>query len=214
MLAAKNRSGGYLGRIKAAISKLSVALTGESWELGEVWHSQRHPERRYSPENARQIVTNLREHARDPQVAEVACLQVIGGLRHQEAVMLRGKDIDADRCVLHLERGTKSGRPRKVLVDKKCRGYLQALKKRAGLHSDGHVFQSRGRLGRRVERAVDEACKRLGIQDQGTHGFRGTFANVRYGEYRAAGLSEREARRMLAVDLGHGRVAVTYSYVA
>ncbi len=101
-----------------------------------------------------------------------------------------------------------------VTVDPKYREYLQALKDRADRRPDGCVFQGRGSLAARTERAVNASCKRLGIKDKGTHAFRGTFANTRYQKYRAQGKSDREARKLLAADLGHGRVQVTYSYVA
>ena len=212
-LAANERSGGYLGRIKAAIAKLSVVLHDERWDLGTGWHSDQRPERSYSPDDAKRIVTDLREHARDPQVADVAELQRIGGLRRREAAQLRRQDIDPARCTLHLVRGTKGGRIREVRVDPAHRDYLKALKERATGRRDGHVFQGRGSLGRRTERAVDEACRRLGIDDQGTHGFRGTFAQERYAEYRSEGSTDKAARKRLTQDLGHGRIAVTYAYV-
>ena len=213
-LATKERSGGYLGKVTAAIGKLSIALEGEKWDLGGGWHSDRRPERAYSDVDAGRIVQDLRERARDPQLGDVAELQQAAGLRRREAVQLRGQDIDPGRGVLRLEKGTKGGKVREVLVATEHKGFLQKLKECAGNHRDGHVFQGRGSLAKRLERAVDGACKRLGIRDQGTHGFRGTFAHRRYAAYRGQGLSDRQARRRLAGDLGHGRIEVTYSYVA
>jgi integrase len=112
-----------------------------------------------------------------------------------------------------LVRGTKGGRIREVRIDPKHSKFLEALKERGKRNSDGHIFRGRGSLGQRTERAVDEACRRLGIDDQGTHGFRRTFAQERYREYRGEGSTDKEARRRLTHDLGHGRIAVTYSYV-
>jgi integrase len=182
--------------------------------LGPGWHSDRRPDRAYSDVDAGRIVQSLRERARDPQLGDVAELQRVAGLRRQEAVQLRGQDIDPDRCTLTLRRGTKGGKVRQVQVDTEHRGFLKGLKERADRRRDGHCFQGRGSLGKRLERAVDEACKRLGVQDQGTHGFRRTFAQRRYCEYCDLGLGDRQARRQLARDLGHGRIEVTYSYVA
>ena len=212
-LAGKERAGGYLGKVKAAIGKLSEAVHGERWDLGPGWHSDKRPDRTYSEVDAGRIVQDLRERARDPQLGDVADLQRAAGLRRREAVQLRGKDIDPDRCVVSLERGTKGGRRREVRVDPEHRTLLQRLKARADRRPDGHVFAGRGGLAKRLERAVDEACRRLEIQDQGTHGFRGTWANLRYQRYRREGLSDRQARRRIAVELGHGRIEVTYSYV-
>ena len=212
-LAGRERSGGYIGRVRSAILKLSHALHGKRWNLGAGWHSDRRPERVYTDDQVAEIVADLQAHARDPQVAHVVRLQHIAGLRRREAVRLRGQDIDSERCLIHLERGTKGGRPRQVQVDAGHQAYLRELEARATQHRDGHVFQGRGSLGRRVERAVDEACRRLGIPDQGTHGFRKAFAAGRYEQLRAEGLGDVQARRELTGDLGHGRVQVTYSYV-
>lgn len=213
-LAARERSGGYIGRVKAALGKLSVALHGYRWELGTGWHSDPHPERVYTPDEAAQIIDDLQRHARDPQAADVVRLQTVAGLRREEAVRLRGQDIDPDRGLIHLERGTKGGRLRQVQVDREHAGFLQSLKARAAGCSDGCVFQGRGSLGRRVEQAVDQACRRLGLVDRGTHGFRKTFARARYDQYQAEGMSDPEARQALTGDLGHGRRQVTYSYVS
>ncbi len=213
LLGNRERSGGYIGRVRSAILKLSHALHGEPWPLGAGWHSDRRPERVYTGDQVAQIVADLQVHARDPQVAHVVRLQQIAGLRREEAVRLRGQDIDPEHGLIHLERGTKGGRPRQVQVDAEYQAYLQELVARAERHRDGHVFQGRGDLGRRVERAVDEACRRLDIQDQGTHGFRKTFAAGRYAQLRAEGLDDQDARRSLTNDLGHGRIQVTYNYV-
>ncbi len=213
-LAALDRSGGYIGRIKAALGKLSEALHGTRWDLGTAWHSDRRPDRAYSATDARRIYQDMGNNARDRQVGDVAQLQTIGGLRVSEAAQLRGRDIDVERCTLHLERGTKGGRVREVKLAEKYRPYLQELKDQAENHQDGCVFKGRGSLADRVERAVNAACKRLGIKDRGTHAFRGTFANTRYQQYIASDKTELQARRLLAADLGHGRVQVTYSYVA
>lgn len=212
-LAAKERAGGYLGQVKAAIGKFSIALHGQKWDLGGTWHSDPRPERAYTLEQARAIEADLRLHARDKQVADVVKLQRIAGLRREEAVRLRGHDIDLERCALRADKGTKGGRPREVQVDPQHLKDLETLKERAAQHSDGYVFQDRRGLGKRTERAVEEACKRLGIADQGTHGFRGLFAQQRYQEYRDAGMSDRQARLEVAHELGHGRISVTYSYI-
>ena len=213
-LAAKGRSGNYLGRIKAAIGKLSIALHGKKWDLGSTWHGDRQPERAYTPQQAVRVEQNVRQHARDKQTADVVKLQRIAGLRRKEAVYLRGQDIDAERCVLRLSVGTKGGRIREVPVDAKHRDYLRSLKERAEKSKDGHVFRGRGGLANRTERAVSNACKRLGLTGYATHGFRKMFAQARYRAYRHQGLTDRQARVEVARLLGHGRIEVTYSYVA
>jgi hypothetical protein len=76
-LAAKGRSGNYLGRVKAAIGKLSIALHGKKWDLGSAWHGDRRPERAYTPQQAVRVEQNVRQHARDKQTADVVKLQRI-----------------------------------------------------------------------------------------------------------------------------------------
>lgn len=214
ILGRKGRAGGYLGRVQSAIEKLSAALHGAHWDLGKGWHSDAHPERAYTPNDANALIADLRAHARDPQTADVVQLQVVAGLRVNEAVRLRGQDFDVEGCQLRLERGTKGGRMRAVTVDPAHRVFLQEMCDLGIRHSDGHVFQGRGSLAGRTERAVNEACKRLGIEDCGTHGFRKTFAQARYVDYLHDNTDDRTARRQLANDLGHGRAAVTVHYVA
>jgi integrase len=213
--ARQGRAGGTLGRIKSAIVKLSVALYGEGnkWKLEETWHSDRRPEKAYTPQQARQIEASVRQHARDPQTADVVKLASTGGLRRQEAVYLRGQDINVEKCTLTLVKGTKGGKVRTVHIDPKHRKYLAKLKRQAASNGDGSVFRGRGGLARRVENAVAAACKRLGIARKGVHAFRKTWAQERYHAYREQGLSDTQARRKLSRELGHRRIDVTYHYV-
>ena len=66
-----------------------------------------------------------------------------------------------------------------------------------------------------LERHVRRGCDQLGIQRRGVHGFRGTAAGEFIGIKRALGFTEAEARRELAMWLGHNphRTEVTYAYV-
>lgn len=67
----------------------------------------------------------------------------------------------------------------------------------------------------RLERHVRQACDQLGIQRRGVHGFRATAACQFVDLKRALGFTEAEARRELAMWLGHNpqRTEVTYAYV-
>lgn len=62
--------------------------------------------------------------------------------------------------------------------------------------------------------ALHRACTQAGVPDGSTHALRRTFARRRYESLRRQGLSDREARQVLARDLGHGahRISVTYAY--
>jgi integrase len=220
-------SGGYIGKLKAGIRKLDAGLKKRGWrdkdapdllEPGGGWHSDRRPERAYSPQQAKHIIADMRERANDPQTASVVELQRIAGLRISEAVMLRGEDIDVEACTVRAVKGTKGGRPRTVHVDEEYADVLTRLKRKAEEHRDGHVFRGRGHRGqslaKRTRGSVRHACERLGIACYGTHGFRKTWAQEQYRQLRMQELDDREARCELAEGLGHGRPQVTYSYVA
>jgi len=219
-------SGGYIGKVKSALCKLDIAMKAREYRPhnappllspGGGWHSDRRPERAYTPDQAERIVGYLRAHARDGQVADVVQLQWVAGLRVSEAAMIRGQDIDPRTCTVHAVRATKGGRPRVINVDSQHRPFLEKLKEQAQAHLDGHVFQGRGSRGaslvRRTQEAVSYACERLEITGYGTHGFRRSWAQERYGTLRDQGLDDHEARRLVAQGLGHNRLDVTYSYI-
>ena len=67
----------------------------------------------------------------------------------------------------------------------------------------------------RLERYVRQACDELDIQRRGVHGFRATAACEFVDIKRTLGYTEVEARRELAIWLGHNphRTEVTYAYV-
>jgi len=219
-------SGGYIGKVKAAIRKFDVAMRVKGYrsrdatpllQPGSGWHSDRRPERAYTPHQAERIIGNMRDHAKDKQTADVAQLQRVAGLRITEAVMIRGKDIDPCTRTVHAVKGTKGGKARVVSVDSRHRPFLEELKVRAEKNHDGHVFQGRGdrgdSLGKRTAGAVRHACERLGTEHYSTHGFRKTWAQERYQKLREQGLNDHEARRSVAKELGHNRLDVTYSYI-
>ncbi len=218
----KGRSGGYIGRVTAAVRKLDVGMkergdrpqdAPELLAPGGGWHSDRRPERAYSPEAAGRIIGEMKDRARDKQTATVAELQLVAGLRVKEAVNLRGKDIDVERCQIRAKKGTKGGRERTVRLDPKHREFLRSLKKQAKKNRDGHVFQSRNRLDDRTRGSIRHACRRLEQECCGTHGFRKTYAQERYKLLRSEGLSDEGARLKVAQELGHNRLRVTYSYI-
>jgi integrase len=210
-----DRAGGYVGRVKAAIRKLDVAMRERGWrrrrapellEAGGGWHSDRRPERAYTPDQAARIVAFMRRHAGDEQAADVARLQRVAGLRVSEAAMIRGQDVDPRACTVHAVRATKGGRPRTVTVAGEHRPFLERLAAQAEGNRDGHVFQGRGERGsslaRRVEGAVRYACGQLEIACYGTHGFRKCWAQELHRQLGGQGFDDRAARREVAEGLG------------
>ncbi len=224
-----DRSGGYLGRVSAAIRKLDVAMRKKRWRKrsapdllppGGGWHSDRRPERAYTPDQAVRIVLFMHEHTRDKQTADVAYLQRVAGLRVSEAAMIRGQDVDISDpnfCAVRVVKATKGGRPRTVTVSTTHRAFLERLVERAGIHRDGHVFQGRGDRGRslvrRTQAAVTYACEQLEIACYGTHGFRKCWAQELHRLLGGLGVDDHDARREVAEGLGHNRVNVTYAYI-
>lgn len=219
-------AGSYLDKIQSAVRKLDTAMKYRGWrdadapdllETGWGWRSDYQPERRYTPDQAEAIIDNLADHARDAQATDVAKLQTIAGLRISEAVQLRAEDIDPENCTIRADRGTKGGRPREITVDDEHREYLADLRDRAEGHEDGHVFRGRGSMGRslkrRVQDAVRHACDRLGIECFGTHGFRKSWAQERFGDLRDEGLDREAAGQRVAEQLGHNRTSILKSYL-
>jgi len=184
---------------------------------GGGWHSDRRPDRVYSSQQAKEIIAEMRENAKDPQTADVVALQRVARLRVSEATMIPGEDLDVEECKVRVVKGTKGGRFRTVHVDEGHADFLARLKRRAEGHQDGHVFQGRGCRGQslasRTNGSVRHACERLGIECYGTHGFRKTWAQEQYRRSREEGLDDCESRQELARGLGRNRREVTYSYV-
>ncbi len=217
------RSGQYVKKVISAIRKFDVALRAKGHRPRNApplmppdekgWSSDPQPERAYTPAAAERIAANMAQRARDKQTADVVRLQHVVGLRVNEAVYLRGMDIDVEGCRVYADKKTKGHRPRTVGVDRRHQGFLQAMRDRAAEHRDGHIFQGRRSLDDRTREAVRQACKRLGEECYSTHGFRKTFAQTRYVALREQGLDDREARQRVAEDLGHNRVDVTAHYV-
>ncbi|MBN1887193.1 MAG: site-specific integrase [Thermoflexales bacterium] len=221
-------SGGYIGRVECAIRKLDVAMRKRKWRGRDAEpllpaqrdspHSDRRPERAYTPEQADKLIDDMRERAKDKQVVDVVQLQQVAGLRVSEAAMIRGEDIDAERCVIQVVDGTKGGRSREVQVGLEHREFLVKLREKAGGRRDGRVFCNRGdrgsALAKRVRSAVKCACERMSVPNYGTHGFRKCYAQDKHKELLTKGGGDRNARQAVARELGHNRVDVTYSYVS
>jgi hypothetical protein len=78
-----------------------------------------------------------------------------------------------------------------------------------------HESACRATLENDLERYLRHRCDKSGFQRRGVHGFRATAACEFVDLKRAPEYTEFEARRELAVWLGHNphRTEVTYAYV-
>ncbi len=214
-------SGGYIGKVVAAIRKFDRAMRWMKERpksapplLSEDlrgWHSDGRPERAYTPEAAERIIAAIPQHTRDPQTVLVARVQRAFGARIREASKLHGDGIDVEGCRVTLK--GKGGKVRTVGVDARWQGFLAELKERAAGHRDGYVFQGRRSMAVRTRNAVRQACRHLGEPCYSTHGFRKCYAQEQYRELRAEGLADKEARLDVSRLLGHNRLDVTYSYI-
>ena len=224
------QAGGGLGRIACALRKASLGWTGEKWDVGQGWHSDRRPENAYTPEDIEKLQGALSEARRgDPQRADHFQVMYSSGLRSREAAYLRGDAVDLERCEIRLGHGDKAkcGRPRTARFAPEHREFYARLKSIAEERRDGHVFQSRSGLARRTCDALRYYRSKLGVSPErhGNHAARGYWANqiyqqgVRQGSVRPLPLCElrRDEERWLLLNishpLGHGRTEILKSYI-
>lgn len=224
------RSGGRIARVCASLRKLDTAcrkagifppdalplLPYKSQGGPSGFHSKPKPIP-YTEEEAQAIIDFISPE--DPIVARLLTLMWASGLRISEATWLRVQDIDlVNRMIsLNLEGNknrTKGGKPRKVPYSPWAQGFMTALKHLPDIQPTGHLFADRQGLPDRVRKLVRQACRELGIQRLGTHGYRKTFSVEEYHRARSRGADDRQALLETSLKLGHNRIDVTrQSYV-
>ncbi len=156
----------------------------------------------YRPDRAQAIIARVA--VRHPQAALVLRLQLNAGLRLHEATHLRSEMVGVTAGTVRVK--GKGGRVRTVrLLDTGVLAELPLDRR--------FVFPPTWAFRQRVQAEVRWACEGLRLACRGTHGFRATFAELRLEQLLAEGLSERQARRILATELGHNRTDVTRRYV-
>jgi integrase len=227
----RERSGGRIARVCASLRKLDVACrkTG-SFPLDAPpllpykdqggpggFHSKPKPIP-YTEEEAQAIITLIAPQ--DPIVARLLRLMWAGGLRVSEATYLRAQDIDLvnGRISLNQERNvnrTKGGKPRSFSYSPQAQEFMTVLKNSPGIQPTGHLFADRLGLPDRARKLVRQACRELGIQQLGTHGYRKTFSVEEYHRVRSNGADDHQALLETSHKLGHNRIEVTrQSYVS
>jgi integrase len=131
------------------------------------------------------------------------------GARIDETLHLRSDKIFVDEKRVELI--GKGGRARKIQVL-----HAEVLRELDPTQRYIYLDVQQGRLWKEgLERYVREGCDALGIHRRGVHGFRGTAACEFLDIKCALGFTETEARKELAMWLGHNphRTEVTYAYV-
>jgi integrase len=227
----REKSGGRIARVCASLRKLDVACRKtSSFPLDAPlllpykaqggpggFHSKPKPIS-YTEEQAKAIITLIAPQ--DPIIATLLTLMRVSGLRITEATYLRAQDIDLVNGTISLnqERNvnrTKGGKPRIFSYSPLSQEFMVDLKNSPDIQPTGHLFADRLGLPDRARKLVRQACRELGIQPLGTHGFRRTFSVEEYHRARSRGAGDRQALLETSHKLGHNRIDVTrQSYVS
>lgn len=161
----------------------------------------RKPRFGYNPEDAELILETMQECNSPFALAVEVALRA--GLRVDEIAMLRGNQVDKAAGVLHIK--GKGGLLRDVPLSPEL-----AEKLNSSLEFLFTPNQSwKDAFGYEVFKVTED----LGISASGIHRFRSNYAQARYNEMIAQGLTDREARKQVALELGHRRIGITYSYI-
>ena len=197
----------------ATLKKLQEGLYAMNWIRGDIlpaeWQvSGRNPPRGpYALDEAKALQKWV--ETRDTEYGQALRFILSSGARIDETLHLRAdKVFISERRVELLGKG---GRWRKIQVLHADILSELDLARRFVYLNDEQGAQWKDDLERHVRRG----CDALSIKRRGVHGFRGAAAGEFIGIKRALGFTEAEARRELAMWLGHNphRTEVTYAYV-
>jgi len=152
----------------------------------------------------------MKDQDRAARLAVLLDLARLAGLRQQEA-LLAVPSLSAwarslqERGTLDIRFGTKGGRQRDAFIRPEARAELAAAIKRAqGLASGRRLWLAGGSLQAAL-RSLSGACKGAGLEGtQSFHSLRYRFAREQFTHYCAAGYDQRDAARLVSLDLGHG----------
>ncbi len=227
----RERSGGRIARVCASLRKLDTAcrkagifppdalpLLPYKSQGGPTGFHSKPKAIPYTKEESQAIIAYIAPQ--DPIVARLLTLMWAGGLRISEATWLRVQDIDLVNGAISLNQEgnknrTKGGKPRQFPYAPWAQGFMTALKRSPDIQPTGHLFADRQGLPDRARKLVRQACRDLGIQSLGTHGYRKTFSEEEYKRARSRGADDRQALLETSLKLGHNRIDVTrQSYVS
>ena len=155
----------------------------------------------YEEGDAVKIVELLKEKRSSFALAAEVALGC--GLRLAEIAGLKGKDVDKERGLLHIE--GKGGKCRDVPLPAEIAEQLDPSLPR--------IFRPTKSWKQAFFQAVRKAARELGIKISGVHRLRANYAQKVHKDLMKAGMSDREARREVSHRLGHSRVEVTGSYI-
>jgi integrase len=199
--------------IVATLRKLQEGLYAMNWIKADIvptdWrvdddHQPRGP---YAPDEATAIWQQV--SARDSELGQALRFILLSGARIDEVLHLRADKVSLPEKKVELL--GKGGKTRNIRVLNS-----QVLAELDLSRPFVYLPEQQARQWKdRLERYVRQACDQLDIQRRGVHGFRATAACKFVDLKRALGYTEAEARRELAMWLGHNphRTEVTYAYV-
>gem|GEM_PF-5434520 len=171
----------------------------------------------YPPEDAWAIIDWIR--TRRGKRAQLAALvlevQWRCGLRISEATGLRVRMVNLRAAALHIVETniTKGGRDREVdlpVPGGLTRQLEPLVVAAAGRGPEARVFRLTPHY---VRWRVRQACRALGAQKRGTHGYRYRYANDSMAAKVRAGMAKTAALKDTSEEMGHSRPSATYTYV-
>ncbi len=186
-----------------AMNWLTEDIVPEEWSV----EGRNPPRGPYAHEEAKAIGAWVA--SRQPEYGQALRFILSSGARIDETLHLRSDKVFVNEKRVELI--GKGGRVRKIRVL-----HADVLRELDPSPRFVYLDAQQGRLWKDgLERYVREGCNALGIHRRGVHGFRGTAACEFVGIKQALGFTETEARKELAMWLGHNphRTEVTYAYV-
>lgn len=215
----------YLEKISAAMGKLEIALERYSTQSYE---SPKHYDfsiRQRILDTARdldKVADNYHDRAyahpeivietlHDTKHRLAARIQLEGGARMEgigliKRFQLKGIEFDTitKKHVGVLETREKGGKIGDVKIDTETYGLLSELIDRLGTF----------RIDRQSYMVdIRKTCSKLGIQADGSHGFRWNFAQRRMLEYAKAGYSYEQSLQLVSWEMKHNRASITEHYL-
>ena len=197
----------------ATLRKLQEGLYAMNWIKTDLvspdWRVEDHHQPRGPYELAEATALWRHVNTRDPEFGQALRFILSSGARIDEVLHLRADKVSLPEKKVELL--GKGGKTRNIRVLNSAalaeldlsRPFVYLPEQQARYWKDG------------LERYVRQACDQLNIRRRGVHGFRATAACEFVDLKGALGFTENEARRELAMWLGHNphRTEVTYAYV-
>jgi len=145
----------------------------------------------------------------DPQTANALEVVYRFGLRLRCVLNLQVRDINFEERSLVVYR-RKGGLQRKIgFKNEDDSWFLWHLV--AGREQMNYIFPGLKRSW--LQSVMAKSCQVAGIYTHKTHNLRHSYSIKRYGQERAAGATDKEARKQVSLELGHSRRSVTYAYI-